>query len=131
MKIDGAKIRLSFDALGGGLMVGKKEGRKPTIKDKAGKLNRFAIAGADRKFYWADAKIEGKGATASVVVSSDQVAKPVAVRYAWADNPECNLFNKADLPASPFRTDDWPKVVPAPAPASSPAASGTSAPAAK
>jgi sialate O-acetylesterase len=61
----------------------------------------FAIAGADKKFVWAKAKIEGD----TVVVWSDEVAKPVAVRYAWADNPICNLINKAGLPASPFRTD--------------------------
>jgi sialate O-acetylesterase len=63
----------------------------------------FAIAGADHKFYWADARIDGE----TVVVSSSKVLKPVAVRYAWADNPEVNLYNGANLPASPFRTDDW------------------------
>ena len=57
----------------------------------------------DQKFVWADAKVEGD----SVVVSAPGVAKPVAVRYAWADNPECNLYNGAGLPASPFRTDDF------------------------
>ncbi|MDQ1257131.1 MAG: sialate O-acetylesterase, partial [Candidatus Hydrogenedentes bacterium] len=67
-------------------------------------LTGFAIAGEDRKFVWAKAVIDGK----KVVVSADGVAKPVAVRYAWAINPECNLFNGAGLPASPFRTDDWP-----------------------
>jgi len=55
------------------------------------------------KFYWANAIIDGD----KIVVSSENVQKPVAVRYAWADNPECNLYNKANLPASPFRTDDW------------------------
>jgi sialate O-acetylesterase len=68
-----------------------------------GELKGFAIAGDDKKWVWAQAKIDGE----SVVVSSDKVQKPVAVRYAWADNPECNLYNKAALPASPFRTDDW------------------------
>jgi sialate O-acetylesterase len=66
-----------------------------------GELKGFAIAGADKKFVWAKAKIEGD----TVVVWSDEVTKPVAVRYAWADNPICNLINKAGLPASPFRTD--------------------------
>ena len=55
-----------------------------------------------QKFLWAQAKIDGD----SVVVSSDKVAAPKAVRYGWADNPDCNLYNKANLPASPFRTDD-------------------------
>ena len=68
---------------------------------KGGKLKGFSIAGADKKFVWARAKIDGK----DVIVSSDQVAKPVAVRYGWANNPVCNLYNKAGLPASPFRTD--------------------------
>ena len=60
--------------------------------------------GADRKFVWADATIDGD----TVVVSSPSVAEPVAARYAWAANPVCNLFNKEGLPASPFRTDTWP-----------------------
>ena len=69
-------------------------------------LKGFAIAGADQKFVWAKATIVGS----KVVVSSDQVPHPVAVRYAWADNPDCNLYNKEGFPASPFRTDDWPGV---------------------
>ncbi len=64
----------------------------------------FAIAGADYKFVWADARIDGD----TVVVSSPAVARPVAVRYGWADNPECTLYNGAGLPASPFRTDEQP-----------------------
>lgn len=94
MKVRDGKIVLRFDCVGDGLVA------------KGGPLKGFAIAGADKKFVWADAVIEGK----TVVVSSDKVADPVAVRYAWADNPVCNLYNKADLPASPFRTDDWPGV---------------------
>jgi sialate O-acetylesterase len=66
-------------------------------------LKGFAIAGPDKTFVWADAKIEGN----TVVVSSPKVQDPEAVRYGWANNPECNLYNKAGLPASPFRTDDW------------------------
>ena len=69
-------------------------------------MKGFAIAGADRKFVWADAKIDGD----TVVVGKDGVSEPVAVRYAWADNPVCNLYNKEALPASPFRTDDWPGI---------------------
>jgi sialate O-acetylesterase len=68
-----------------------------------GKIKGFAVAGADKKFVWADAEVQGD----HIVVSSPQVTTPVAVRYAWADNPECNLINVAGLPASPFRTDDW------------------------
>ncbi|HKR23012.1 MAG TPA: hypothetical protein VJS17_10475, partial [Pyrinomonadaceae bacterium] len=71
-----------------------------------GPVKGFAIAGADRKFVWADARIEGD----TIVVSSPQVTKPVAVRYGWGDNPLVNLYNKAALPASPFRTDDWPGI---------------------
>ena len=67
-------------------------------------LKGFAVAGEDHKWHWADAKIAGSD---TVVVHSDKVSKPVAVRYAWANNPVCNLYNKADLPAVPFRTDDW------------------------
>jgi len=66
----------------------------------------FAIAGEDHKFVWADARIEGD----EVVLSSKEVTKPIAVRYAWADNPVCNLYNTIGLPASPFRSDDWPGV---------------------
>ena len=89
------KIILHFDHIGGGLAA--KDG---------GPLKGFAIAGQDQRFVWADARIEGD----TVVVSSDKVAEPVAVRYAWADNPVCSLYNKAGLPASPFRTDTWPGV---------------------
>ena len=67
-------------------------------------LKGFAVAGADRKFVWAEAKIVG----GQVRVSSARVTKPVAVRYAWGDNPESNLSNQSGLPAIPFRTDDWP-----------------------
>ena len=63
----------------------------------------FEIAGADRTFHPADVTIDGD----SAVVSSPKVAKPIAVRYAWADCPACNLYNSAKLPAVPFRTDEW------------------------
>jgi sialate O-acetylesterase len=95
MKVDGNSIVLSFDHVGGGLVA--KGGEE---------LKGFSIAGADHKFVWADAKIDGD----TVVVSSDKVSEPAAVRYAWADNPVCNFYNKEDLPASPFRTDEWPGV---------------------
>jgi len=104
MKVEGNKIRISFDSAGGGLMVGKKDGRNPTVEDKGAKLKRFAIAGEDKKWAWADAAIDGN----TLVVSSPGVPNPVAVRYAYSMNPEgCNLYNKEGLPASPFRTDSW------------------------
>ncbi|MNY59763.1 hypothetical protein D3C86_1962410 [compost metagenome] len=66
-------------------------------------MKGFAIAGSDQKFHWAKAEIKGN----QIVVSSKEVPDPVAVRYAWANNPICNLVNGAGLPASPFRTDKW------------------------
>lgn len=66
----------------------------------------FSVAGEDKKFYWADAKIEGN----EIVVQSENVKNPVAVRYGWANNPEVNLYNDSQLPAVPFRTDDWPGI---------------------
>jgi sialate O-acetylesterase len=101
---DGNKITVSFDWVGSGLMVGEKKGLEPTKEISGGTLKGFAIAGADRKWVWADAVIDGK----TVVLSSPEVPNPVAVRYAFTMNPEgCNLYNKEGLPASPFRTDDW------------------------
>jgi sialate O-acetylesterase len=94
MTVIGNTIRLSFDHADGGLVA------------KGNTLSGFAIAGDDRKFVWGDAVIEGD----QVVVSSPKVSNPVAVRYAWDINPVCNLFNRSDLPAVPFRTDEWPLV---------------------
>jgi sialate O-acetylesterase len=88
------KIELEFDYTGSGLMA----------QDKYGYLKGFTIAGADQQFHWAKAFIEGD----KVIVYSEAVPEPVAVRYAWADNPDdANLYNKEGLPASPFRTDSW------------------------
>lgn len=96
MKKDGQSIVLSFDHIGGGLLA----------KDKYGYLKGFTIAGADQKFVWAKAQIRGN----QIVVWSDQVSNPAAVRYGWANNPDdANLYNKEGLPASPFRTDEWPE----------------------
>ncbi len=104
LTIEGDKIRIAFDNVGSGLMVGAKEGFEPAKEVAGGKLARFAIAGADQRWVWADAKIEGD----TVVVSSPQVDRPVAVRYAHSANPEgANLYNRDGLPASPFRTDSW------------------------
>ena len=66
-------------------------------------MKGFAVAGADKQWKPAQAKIAGD----KVIISCAEVAKPVAVRYAWAANPVCNLYNGAGLPASPFRTDEW------------------------
>jgi sialate O-acetylesterase len=68
------------------------------------KLIGFTLAGEDRTWHDAEAKIEGD----SVIVSSPAVTKPVAVRYAWANSPRCNLYSREGLPTVPFRSDDWP-----------------------
>lgn len=86
------KIRLYFTQTGSGL------------QSKTGEtLAGFAIAGHDKKFYWAEATLEGQ----TVVVKSSKVKHPAAVRYAWDKNPPCSLYNAEGLPASPFRTDQW------------------------
>ena len=92
MAVENDSIRVMFSHAADGLVA------------KGGILRGFTVAGEDKKFVPANARIEGN----SVVVSSPAVKKPAAVRYAWTTNPECNLYNKADLPASPFRTDTWP-----------------------
>jgi sialate O-acetylesterase len=89
MSVKGNEAVLSFDNMGGGL------------EPKDAELTGFAIAGEDGKFVWGKAHVEGK----KVVVSSPEVAKPVAVRFGWAEYPLVNLKNKEGLPASPFRTD--------------------------
>ena len=91
----GGKAFVTFDQVAGGLTVRGSE-----------KVEGFAIAGEDRHFYWADAEISGK----KLVLSSKFVPRPIAVRYGWADNPQCNLYDASGLPASPFRTDSWPGV---------------------
>jgi len=93
--IQGNRIRIHFVNTGSGLTG--KEGKPVT---------GFAIAGSDRQFHWAEATVHGD----DMIIHSGQVAAPKAVRYAWADNPECNLVNSAGLPAVPFRTDDWPGI---------------------
>jgi sialate O-acetylesterase len=105
-KVEGNTIRLLFDHIGGGLMVGKKKFRStdPVEEIPNGTLGHFAISGEDQQWHWATAKIDGD----DVVVSSDKVSKPIAVRYAFQSNPEgANLYNRAGLPATPFRTDTW------------------------
>ena len=95
MRVEGERIRLFFDHRGEGLVT-------PDHAPLAG----FVVAGDDRIFVPAEAMIDGS----SVLVWSDGVEEPRATRYGWAANPTCNLYNKAGLPASPFRTDDWPLV---------------------
>lgn len=92
MKIDNGEVHISFTHVGAGL---EAHGQY---------LKGFTIAGADKKFHRATARIEGD----TVIVSSADVSAPVAVRYAWGNSPDCDLFNADGLPASPFRTDDWP-----------------------
>jgi sialate O-acetylesterase len=104
MAIEEDKIRISFDYADTGLIVGKKAGKGPATENPEGKLSGFAIAGPDKKWFWAEAVADGS----TVLVSSVAVHMPVAVRYAFSMNPAgCNLYNRAGLPASPFRTDNW------------------------
>lgn len=94
MKVEGNRIVITFDQVGDGLTV-----------NGGGELKQFAVAGMDKHFVWAKAKIIGKN---KVAVYSNKIEHPVAVRYAWADNPEgVNLYTKEGLPAAPFRTDSW------------------------
>lgn len=93
MKIEGNKALVSFDHIGGGLVVGE-----------GAFLKGFVIAGKDKVFYPANAVLKDN----TVIVSSEKVKEPVAVRYAWAPDPSCDLYNKEGLPAVPFRTDKWP-----------------------
>jgi sialate O-acetylesterase len=95
MKIDGSLVRLSFDNIADGLIVKGSD-----------ILTGFKIASGDKNFLSAEAKIEGN----EILVWNKKINSPIAVRYAWADDPQCNLFNSAFLPASPFRTDDWPGI---------------------
>jgi sialate O-acetylesterase len=88
-KRDGTSLRLSFDHVGGGLVCQRDA------------LRGFSIAGEDGLFVWAEATIDGE----DILISSPEIAAPRSARYGLADNPEVNLYNKAGLPASPFRTD--------------------------
>jgi len=109
MKTEGGKIRIMFDSVGKGLVIGKKNGEEPVQEVPSEKLGCFALAIADPskpkglKWSWADAVIDGD----TVVVSSPEIQHPLAARYACICNPTGNkLYNKNGLPASPFRTDD-------------------------
>ena len=117
MKVESSKAILSFLHTEGGLtakplpetdIVNSLTNKTaPLVRNSPNsQLEGFAICGEDRKWVWADAKIDGN----NVIVWSNEVPSPVAVRYAWANNPTCNLSNGSGLPASPFRTDDFPLV---------------------
>ena len=96
MESKGKKATLTFERVKGALRA-----------VDAGEVTGFAVAGEDKKWVWAEAKIKGGNL---VELWSDAVENPVAVRYAWADNPVCNMYDAAGLPLTPFRTDDWPGV---------------------
>lgn len=102
--VEGSKIRISFNHAKDGLMVGKKDGLAAVVPEADGKIKWLEIAGEDQQFKRADAVIEGS----ELVVSSPEVAAPVAVRYAFKQDPAgANLYDQQGLPASPFRTDLW------------------------
>lgn len=96
LQIDGAKAILTFDHVGGGLRT-----------FDVGEAIGFAVAGEDKKWVWAKGTVTGAN---TIEVTAPGVAAPVAVRYAWSDNPVCNVFSAEGLPLTPFRTDDWPGV---------------------
>lgn len=113
--VEGSRIRVKFTETAEGLVAAPVPATQvlkfitnetaPLVRNSPeSELEGFVICGADKKWAWAEAKIDGD----SVLVWSDQVPAPVAVRYAWADNPNGNLVNSAGLLASPFRTDDFP-----------------------
>ena len=99
METKGHEVVITFDQVGTGLYTFD-------LREATG----FAICGKDKKFVWAKAKLWGKD---KVVVWADGIKEPIAVRYAWSNNPVCNLYGKVGsvtLPATPFRTDDFPMV---------------------
>ncbi len=98
MQVEGPAVRLVFDHVGSGLEL------------RPARRGRFLIAGADRQFFTAEARVDGR----TLVVSSRRVPRPVAVRYAWGASPDASLFNLEKLPAAPFRTDDWSGELPPP-----------------
>jgi sialate O-acetylesterase len=106
MKVEGAKIRVKYEDTGSGLQLAVSPFVDP-VENPALPTDKplsFDIAGADKKWYTAQARIDGN----DVLVWSDQVPQPVAVRYGWSQNPQINLYNKEGFPAVPFRTEGWP-----------------------
>jgi sialate O-acetylesterase len=117
MSVESGRIRLTFTHIDGGLVARELPSTyivrtvlgttAPLVRNSPqSQLEGFAVCGEDRQWVWANASIDGD----TVLVWSDQVPYPVAVRYAWADNPTCNLYNAAGFPASPFRTDNFPGI---------------------
>ena len=102
-RIEGDAIRISFGHCFDGLKTGHRDNRRLVTDFTGEAVEGFLIAGPDKVFHKAEAKIDGD----SVIVRNDEVKCPVAVRYAWENNPSCNLYNGAGLPAAPFRTDRW------------------------
>ncbi len=101
---EGDSLVISFDHVGSGLMIADKDGLVPAREVPGGVMKQFAVRGADGAWEWAEARIAGE----TVVVRSDSVSVPVAVRYAYSLNPKGpKLYNRDGLPASPFRSDDW------------------------
>jgi sialate O-acetylesterase len=113
--LSGGALKLNFAHTDGGLQcrtgippADSSDGEPATQQSRTSQPaipGEFSIAGADHKWHWATAKIEGN----SVIVSSPDVPDPVAARYAWESFPKATLYNGAGLPAVPFRTDDWPE----------------------
>jgi sialate O-acetylesterase len=121
LKVEGSKAVLSFDHAGSGLMTqeliptdGRKNNKTGQVeyawrvkeKSEGAPLVGFTVCGKNQVFHTAKAAIDGR----TVVVTCDAVSEPIAVRYGWADHPLCNLYNREGLPASPFRTDDFPGI---------------------
>lgn len=105
MSIEGEKVRVKFTHTDGGMVARAPiQSQVRASASPASPLKAFVLAGEDRVWKWADASIDGD----TVIVTSPEVSKPVAVRYGWSDYPTCNLYNAAGWPASPFRSDDWP-----------------------
>ncbi|HSV13419.1 MAG TPA: sialate O-acetylesterase [Tepidisphaeraceae bacterium] len=106
MQIESGAARIRFTHADGELVVrAAPEERAEPSTTAPSEVTGFAIAGADHKFVRATARIDAD----TVIVSSDEVNSPVAVRYAWEENPQVDLYNAAGLPVAPFRTDDWPQ----------------------
>lgn len=103
MEKEGDKIRVSFDHVGSGLIMGHKEGLQPVMEVGGSKLTHFAIQAADDQWHWANAAIDGK----TVVVWKDGISDPKHVRFGYESNPATiNLYNKEGIPASPFTTEE-------------------------